>query len=254
MTSDPIDATATLSTSDRQAQAPDNLRRGLRTLGKGLVVYGIIGCILTIVGLAAALLLAGRLTAVADRVSPQLETVSETIDSTIAALENASMTSLTFATTLETTAPALGQAASTVTSIQPQLAAVGSSLGAFSILGAQPLAQAGALFSGVAGTLSQLGSNLEVVSASLSANQASLVATSASLDRLAESLAKSKDQLASGEIEQSLADLIQVFLIALVVIVLFLAVPAVTALLFGLRLLRTSPAGTVAAAPEISAP
>jgi hypothetical protein len=197
MVTDPANASTMPPATVVGSQSPGDLRRGLRTLGRGLVAYGIIGCILTIVGLAAAFLLAGRLTAVADRVSPQLETVSETIDSTIAALGNASRTSLTFATTLETTTPALGEAASTVQSIQPQLAAIGSSLGAFSILGATPLAQAGGLFKRVAGDLAELGSNLEAVSGS-GRQPGVLVATSASLDRLAESLAKSKAQLASG--------------------------------------------------------
>lgn len=174
--------------------------------------------------------------------SPQLAAVSETIDSTITALQNASATSQTFAVTLQTTAPALTQVASSITSIQPQLASIGANLSSFSILGSQPLAGAGALFTEVAGTLSALGSQLEAASMSLDANQVSLLSTSQSLDALAQSLVRAKAQLTSGEIEQSISDLIKVFLVALVTIVVFFAVPAIGALVLGVWLLRKVPA------------
>ena len=222
-----------------------SLRQGVRTLGKGLVAYGVIGCVLAVVGVVIVFVLAGRLSSVGDRVTPQLTTISQTMDSTITALDNASTTSRTFAVTLQRTAPALGQVASSIESIEPQLASVGASLSSFNILGQQPLAQAGALFTQVAGVLATLGPQLQATASALSDNQAALLATAVSLDDLSASLTKAKSPLASGAVEQSIGELITIFMVALILIVVVLAVPAVAVLIFGMWLLRQVPARQV---------
>jgi phage-related tail protein len=208
---------------------PGWLSADLRTLGRGLVAYGIVGLVLAVVGLAIAVVLLGRLNSVGDRITPQLTTISETIDSTIAALDQASTTSQTFGATLTATAPALDSVASSIDTIQPTLAAAGSSLSGVSILGQRPFEQVGTLFTQVSNELAGLSPQLKAVSASLGANQASLAAMGESLDTLARSLEKAK---------VTLSDVIWTFLLAMLLLVAFFAVPAVAALAIGLWLLR----------------
>lgn len=215
-----------------------SLGTDLRTLGRGLIAYGIVGVALALVGLALATVLLGRLNGVGDRITPQLATLSETIDSTIAALDQASATSRTFAATLATTGPALDSVASSISTVQPTLAAAGASLSGIDVLGRRPFEQVGSLLTRVSTELASLGPQLGTVSAGLRDNGAALASTAASLDALGESLQKAKATLASGVIEQSISDVIWTFLVSMVLIVVFFAVPAAAALVLGVWLLR----------------
>ncbi len=218
--------------------APGWLPADLRTLGRGLVAYGIAGVVMAVVGLVLAGILVGRMNSVSDRVTPQLATLSETVDSTIAALDQASATSQSFGATLTTTGPALDSVASSIATIQPTLAAAGSSLSGIDIFGRKPFEAVGTLFTQVADQIATLGPRLTAVSSSLGANQSALASTAQSLDALSASLQKAKETLASGIIEQSISDLIRTTLVALILLVLFFALPGLGALVLGLWLLR----------------
>src|SRR4029079_10633621 len=69
-----------------------DMRPGLHRLANGLVAYGVIGLIVTLLGLAALLWVGGRIGDLSDRAASRINQVADTLDSTAQALTDASDT------------------------------------------------------------------------------------------------------------------------------------------------------------------
>jgi len=221
---------------------PDlNLRSGLRRFSTGLIVFGVVGLIVAVIGLAMLVYVAGRIGSVADRTSAQGETVIATIDQTATALSDAGDTALSFAVTLERTPPVIRQAASTLSNLQGNLQSIQQQLGAFSVLGAQPLSGVSRLFGDIATQIEGLDVRLDGLAAALDDNKAALLANADSLSAMGTQLSSIADDLRSGIVEDSLDDVRVILTVLLFLLVAWTAVPAAGALWIGWWLRRELP-------------
>lgn len=212
------------------------LREGLRRLGAGLVVYGVIGLIVAILGLAALLWVSGRVDALTDRIANQVESIAATLDETATVIEDASGTASSFAVTIERTPPSIRQAARIVGSVQTNLRALETQLGDIAILGARPLAGAAARFGEIATQLDGLDARLEQIAADLEGNRDALLANADSLGRLAPRIEALAADVRGGFVTDSLADVGAILAVLIITFVAWTAVPAVGALGVGLWL------------------
>jgi len=217
---------------------PQPLRRALRRLSTGLVIYGVLGLMLAVVGGFALAWVGGRVAAVADRSGEQVDSIVATLDQTSFVLSSMGASATSFSGTLERTPPAVRQTAQTVANLRANLILVEGQLSAINILGARPLANAANLFGQMATDLEGLDTRLETIAADLDTNRAALVDNSARLATLGTELNSLADDLRGGVIEESLAD-VQLILAGLSALLLAWAlVPAVGALLLGLSIRR----------------
>jgi hypothetical protein len=217
---------------------PLGLRGGLRRLSTGLLVYGTVGLVLALVGLAALVWVGGRMGGLADRVETQVDTLALTLEDTGRVLTDAGATAGSFGVTLETSAATLDRAAASVAAIQPDLAALEAQFRGISILGNQPLANAANVIGEINTSLEGLDTQLAAIATSLQDNQAKLEANARSLSALGSRMTILARDLRSGVIDDSLDDIRSIVTVALLVLTLWTAVPAVGALVLGVWLRR----------------
>ena len=218
---------------DSVAARPMTLRRGLRRLGLGLIAYGIIGLVLALVGALALVWVGGRVGGIAYRTGEQVEAIVSTLDQTALVLSSMGTSATSFAGTLERTPPAVRQTAQTVGNLRENLVLVESQLSAINILGARPLANAANLFGEMATDLEGLDSRLEVIAADLDNNREALLDNSTKLQALGTELEGLADGLRGGVVEESMADVQLILAVLSVLLVVWLAFPAVGALGLG---------------------
>ena len=226
-------------TAPTTPERPVSLRVGLRRLSTGLLIYGGIGLALAILGLIAMLYVGNRVTSLADSTGERVETLVATVEDSATVLKDAGATALSFANTLERTPPTVRQAASTIQSVRNTLLTIQSQLGQFTILGSRPLGNVADQFGQIATQMEGLDTRLELIATDLEDNRDKLLANARSLTALGERLDTIAEDLASGFIQDTLDDVRILLLVTVFVLVLWTAVPAVGALLFGLWLRRT---------------
>lgn len=226
--------------------APTDTRRRLRTLSTGLIAYGVIGIVLTVVLLGGELMLTSRMESVALRVTTQLGNVGDTLDKTATSLEAAGDASTGFAVTIEQAAPTLHQVDDTISTMAPTLRQLQVTLGGVSLLGATPFGAAGEKLGQVATQLEGLQGQVSLLADNLTTNKATLITLGSSLKDLATQLRSTRDTLGSGVVEDSLADLIGIVRLSIGLLAIWFAVPAVAALLFGVWLRGQLDAGPAA--------
>jgi hypothetical protein len=214
------------------------LRAGLRRLSTGLLVYGIVGLLLALLGMASLVWVNGRMSALADRVDAEVAQLADAVESSATALQDAGASARSFTSTLERTPPSVRQAALTIRNLRPSLRDLESQLSAINILGSQPFGRAAALFGTMATDLEGLDTRLDLIATDLEGNRSALLANAGSLDALGTRLAAQADRLRSGTVADSLDDLRLLLLLALVAFVVWTAVPAVGALALGWWLRR----------------
>ncbi len=217
---------------------PLTLRRGLRRLSTGLIVYGLIGLALALIGAFALVWVGGRVGAVADRTGEQVESIVATLDETANVLESMGTSATSFSGTLERTPPAVRQTAATVANLRANLTLVQGQLAAINILGARPLADAANLFGQMATDLEGLDGRLEVIAADLDTNRTALLDNSTKLQALGVELDGVADDLRAGSIEDSLADVQLILVVLSGLLVVWALLPAVGALGLGWWLRR----------------
>lgn len=220
-----------------------DLRPGLRRLANGLVIYGVIGLIVSLLGLVGLSWAGDRIGDLSDKTSARVTQIAETLDATSRALSDASETANTFATTLTTTVAAVDAASARVRDLEPTLADLESQFRSINILGAQPLSKAADVVGSIHGTLNGLDTQLSTVADSLRNGHDRLAANGSSLGVLGTKIGTLADDLRSGIVEDSLSDLRSIFTVTMLVLAAWAAVPAVGALVVGVWLRRTlSPA------------
>ncbi len=216
----------------------DQTRRQVRTLSTGLLVYGMVGIVMAIVMLAAVGAIGGRLDDLAQRTSGRLATISTTLDRTATALEHAGATSGSFASTLDQAAPTLGQVDKSLTDVVGTLKELETTTSALTFLGQQPLASLSSRFGQIGTQLGLLQTQVALLGANLTDNKTNLSALGTSLTDLAAQLRDVNAVVGSGEIELSLAEILSIVRLALGLLAVWFAVPAVAALGFGIWLRR----------------
>ena len=226
------------ATPPMDAGSPLPVRRALRRLSTGLVLYGVLGLMLAVVGGFALAWVGGRVAAVAERTGEQVDSIVATLDQTSFVLSSMGASATSFSGTLERTPPAVRQTAQTVVNLRANLILVEGQLSAINILGARPLANAANLFGQMATDLEGLDTRLETIAADLDTNRAALVDNSARLAALGTELNGLADDLRGGVIEDSLADVELILAGLSALLIAWALVPAVGALLLGLSIRR----------------
>lgn len=224
------------------AQTQRPLRAGLRRLATGLITYGAIGLILSLIAAIALVYGAVRLSSVAERVDRQIATVVETLGRTATALDDAAASASSFATTIERTPPAVRQTAQTVTDLRTDLRSVQAQMASITILGASPLSGVSDAFGRMASNLEGLDERLELIATDLESNRGALIANADSLRGFGAQLEAVSTELESGSIRDSLDDVLVAALILSVVLVVWMIIPAAGALWLG-RWLRSELGG-----------
>jgi hypothetical protein len=208
-------------------------RPALRRLTKGLLAYGVIGLILSLVAALAILLAVGRLSAVGATVGGGADQVGTVLARMTTVLDGAATSAATFGTTIDNGSSALTAAAADIRAIVPQLRDIETQANAINILGSKPLEPLAGLFGQIAGQLGDLDGRLDTVATNLSENRGALTNNAAALSALADETRTLADRLAPATLVQ-LVDDARWFAIAMVIVVLAgVAVPAAGALVFG---------------------
>jgi hypothetical protein len=209
------------------------LRTGLRRLATGLIVYGAIGVAIALLGLIALVWLSGRVGGLAERTGDQVTTIVETLDRTSTALSEASASATSFAGTLARTGPAVRQVAVAIGDLRGNFRAIEDQLGQVQILGSQPFGNVAGQFGQMATDLDGLDERLVVIAddlernrAALAVNADSLAAIGTRLDRIA---TEARDKTAAAGLD----DLRAVVTLLSLLLVVWVALPAVGALWLG---------------------
>ena len=215
------------------------LAAALRRASTGLLIYGVVGLLVAVLGLVALIWVGGRMGALTERTSAQVEEIAGTLEASGQALEDAASTTLSFAVTLERTPPTIRQAAQTVGNLESNMRQTADQLASISILGSQPLGRVSGLFSQMATDLDGLDTRLELIATDLEGNRDALLANAASLRETGIRLDGLAADLRGGFVEDSFADVMAVLTILALALILVTALPAVGALVFGWWLRRT---------------
>jgi hypothetical protein len=213
-------------------------RPALRRLTKGLLAYGVIGLILSLVAALAILLAVGRLSAVGETVGGGADQVGTVLARMTTVLDGAATSAATFGTTIDNGSSALTAAAADIRAIVPQLRDIETQANAINILGSRPLEPLASLFGDIAGQIGDLDTQLEGVSTNLSANRGALTANATSLAALATEVRALRDQIPAEMPGTALGDARWLVVLLLLVVLAAVALPAVAALWLGWWLRR----------------
>jgi hypothetical protein len=217
---------------------PRPARAVLPRIAGGLIAYGVIGLILAIIAALALIWAAGRFTALGGRVETQVATLADTIDRTADVLGDAAASATSFAVTLERTPPIVRQVGSTIGAVEEDLRTISGQLGAFAVLGRQPLSNVAQQVSDIATSLDGLDTRLDLVAGDLEGNRDSLLANADSLAALSKQLGIVADDLRGGGVQEALADIRAVLIIFGVVLLVWIVLPSAGALALGWWLRR----------------
>ena len=217
---------------------PGSLRAVLRRLATGLIAYGVIGLVLAVVALMAVVWAGGRITAVGGRVETQIAAVVETLDRTSVALADAGTSATSFSGTMERTPPVVRQTAQAIADVRTDLRSAEGQLSQFEILGRQPLGGVADSFGRMAANLDGLDERLGLIAADLESNRSALVANATSLSALGARLGLVADDLRGGVVEEGFADLRSSATVLASVLLVWMTIPAGSALWLGWWLRR----------------
>jgi hypothetical protein len=210
----------------------------LGRVSRGLIAYGIVGLVLSLVAAIAVGLAIGRLSGLGDAVGGGAGDLGAVLDRTASVLDDASTSAAGFGSTIDSGSAALTSAAVDIRAIVPRLRDVEGQANAISILGSQPLAPLAGLFGQIADQLGDLDGRLDTVTTNLTENRAALTANAASLKALADETRALAARLAPDILARAVDDA-RWFAIALLVVVLAgVTLPAVAALAFAWWLRR----------------
>jgi hypothetical protein len=225
-------------TTPERAAPGTGLRPGLRRVAVGLIAYGVIGLIVAGIGLAAVAWVNGRMDSIATNADATVTRLTDTLDKTSVALDDAAATATSFAGTLDVTTAAVTDAAGTLRGVQTQLTDLEAQFRSINILGSQPLGKAADVVAGIVAAMDGLDTRLDAIAASLTENQAKLSTNASSLAATGASIAELSGLLKGGVVTTGIEDVRAVILIVLLLMVLWTTVPAVGALGVGIWLRR----------------
>ena len=226
----------------------DRTRRQLKTVSSGLVIYGIVGIVLTVVLLGISFSVGSRLDDLTVRLTTRLDTISETVDKTATTLEHASSTSGSVTATIDQGASTIGKIDATLGEVVGAVRALQTAASTLSIFGQTPLSSIADRFGTIATQLESLKAQVSTLSGNLGNNESTLGALGTSMTDLVGQLHQVSDVLRSGEIEDSLREIVSIIRWSLSLLAIWFAVPAIAALAFGVWIRRQLRPGTGSAA------
>lgn len=222
---------------------PLGLRGGLRRLGTGLIAYGVIGLVVAAIGLGGLVWVNGRFSAIRDEVDATLVQRATTLRLAAGVLRDASTAAQSFTGTLDQTALAVSAAAGTIVEVRSDLTAVEAQLRSINIFGATPLSTAADDIGRIAASMEGLDTRFIAIADSLRGDGVALSTNSTSLRRLGDSGDALAARLDAGVIGDSLGDIQRIMSVTLLVLTIWLVVPALGAIALGIWLRREVPGG-----------
>ncbi len=204
-----------------------------RRLATGLIVYGAVGIALAIAMIVAVVLLRGSFGDVQSDVSAQVDQLETTIGKTSDSLTATADSLDGFTVTFDRTSSGLVQVSGVVDDLAGVIAELGTVFDAI-----RPLLGSVPALGEVADKLRNLVPTLTSVTDALSRNEPQLERTADSLRDLAAQLDEVERSLASGDVVERVGQGFEFLRIAIIVMAVWLAVPAAAALLIGVWLRR----------------
>jgi hypothetical protein len=214
------------------------LRTGLRRLATGLIAYGAIGIAIAVVGLIALVWLSARVGGLAERTGNQATTIVETLDRTSTALSEASSSATSFAGTLARTGPAVRQVAVAIVDLRANFRTIQDQLGRVQILGSQPLGNVAGQFGQMAADLDGLDEQLVLIADDVERNRAALAVNAESLSAIGTRLDRIATEARDETVVAGFDDLRAVVTLLSLLLLVWVALPAVGALWLGWWLRR----------------
>lgn len=213
--------------------------RRSRQLGRGLIAFGGIG--LALLAAAAVLLVAtlGSLAETSGALGRAQASLVGMVEPAAASLRSSAAAARNAGSSLGASVSAARDAASLTTDLADSLDRL-AALSSISFLGTQPFAQSGASFAATAGRARTLSASLGSTADSLTTNATDALTVATSLDELAGQLGDLEAELRSAPPPPSTAALVALDGIALLLLA-WLAVPAVAAIVIGLGWARDAP-------------
>ena len=209
------------------------LRTGLRRLASGLIAYGAVGIALAVLGLVALIWLSGRVGGLGERTGNQVTTIVETLDRTSIALSEASSSATSFAGTLARTGPAVRQVALAIGDLRGNFRTIEDQLGRLQILGSQPFGNVASQFGQMATDLDGLDERLNLIAGDLDRNRTALAANAESLSAIGTRLTRIATEARDGTVAGALDDLRAVVTLLGLLLIVWVALPAIVALWLG---------------------
>jgi hypothetical protein len=180
-----------------------------------------------------------RFNTIRDEVDATLVQRATTMRLAAKVLRDASTTVQSFTVTLDQSALAVSSAAGTIAEVRSDLDAVEAQLRSFSILGTAPLSDAADDIARIATSMEGLDTRFALIADSLRGDRIALAANATSLGRLGDSIDALAARLDAGVIGDSLGDIQRIMSVTLLVLTIWLVVPALGALVLGIWLRRT---------------
>ena len=211
-----------------------------RRAGTALLVYGSVGVMLLGGFLTALLFTAFHAQDVLGTLDTARDEIVVALDDVHAALQTSEATLTGVSASLEETGDSLVEAGLLASILGPGTSVLADQAGSFGILGQQPFAGMAEPLRDVSTSLEELSARLDAAGVSISDNAPTLATLGTRLGSVAVSLQVSRDRLAGFDL--SIGVSATVALLALVVALVWLMVPAFVALWIGRRWRRENPA------------
>ena len=202
--------------------------RESRRLAAGLIVYGVVGLLLTIAAIVAVFWLNGQFSETRKDIGTQVDALERTLAATSTSLRAAADSADGFGRTLDQSMPGLESAAGVLGRVESALVAVGK----------LPFGLAPDSVHELADELGTLSTTLSQIAGSLAPNSAQLGETTASLRALATEIDGLTATLEDGIVERGADQGFNFLRAGVIALTIWLALPSLAALLIGIWLRR----------------
>jgi ABC-type transporter Mla subunit MlaD len=207
-------------------------------LSRGLIAYGIVGLVVSAIGLGSMVWVNGRISDVRSEARATVARLATTTHLAAIVLRGASTTVGSFGGTADETARAVSSATGTITEVRADLSALEAQLRSVSIFGATPLSSSADAVARIAASMEGLTTQLPLIAGGLEGNRDALARNAAALTELADSTTALAARLGPSVGQDSLDDVQRVIAITLLMFAAWSFVPALGALALGIWLLR----------------
>ena len=207
-------------------------------MSRGLIAYGIVGLVVTAIGLGALVWANDRVGHLHGEFDATIGRLATTMDVAAFVLHGVSSTATSFSTTVDQSAQAVAAAAVTITEARSALSALEAQLRSVSILGATPLSSPADAVGRIAASMEGFDTRLSLIADSVKGNRDALAGNATSLGQLGDSTEALAARLGSGDDHDSLGEVQLVMAVTLLVTAAWSCVPAAGALVLGVWLRR----------------
>jgi hypothetical protein len=210
----------------------------MRRFSRGLIAYGIVGLIVSSIGLGSIVWVNGRIDSLRHEARATAARLTTTMELAAVVLRGASTTAGSFGGTAAQTAEAVSSASVTATEVRADLAALEAQLRSVTFFGATPLSSSADAVGRIATSMAGLDSELALVAESLKGNGKALANNAATLAGLADSTDALAARLGPSVGQDSFGEVQQVIAVTLLMFAAWSFLPAIGALALGVWLRR----------------